>query len=88
VRFTERGGVCVSAHLGERQIVVAVTDTGLGIGAADIPKVFDEFRQVDATVRRRYGGSGLGLAICKRFVELHGGSIWAESQPGRGSTFG
>ena len=71
----------------EGQVVVAVADTGIGIAPEDVARAFEEFRQVDGSTRRRYGGSGLGLAVSKRFVELHGGSIWAESQLGVGSTF-
>jgi signal transduction histidine kinase/CheY-like chemotaxis protein len=87
VRFTERGGICVTLAQGTNEIEVCVADTGIGIEPRDLSAIFDEFRQADSTTRRRYGGSGLGLAICKRFVELHGGSIWAESTPQQGSRF-
>ena len=69
------------------QIVVTVADTGPGIAAENIGKLFQPFRQVDGSIRRRYGGTGLGLSICKRFVELHGGEIWVESEEGRDTTF-
>ncbi len=68
-------------------IEVAVTDTGIGIAAGELESIFSEFRQVDSSITREYGGTGLGLSIAKRFVELHGGTIWAESQLGRGSVF-
>jgi len=65
-----------------------VADTGIGIRAEDIPKLFQPFTQLDASLARRYQGTGLGLALTKRLVELHGGQIWAESEgEGKGSTF-
>ncbi len=86
-RFTEKGSITVSAEASEREIVVCVADTGAGIAASELPSVFDEFHQVDMSLRRPHEGAGLGLAIAKRFVELHGGRIWAESEVGRGSRF-
>jgi len=86
-RFTERGSVAVSVHRRGEEVIFAVTDTGVGIAPEDIPRIFQEFHQADGSTRRRHGGAGLGLAISKRFVELHGGRIWVESQVGRGSTF-
>lgn len=86
-RFTERGGITVYATVRDHDLVVSVTDTGPGIRAEDLSKVFEEFRQLDGSTRRRHEGSGLGLAISKRFVELHGGSIWANAEIGKGSTF-
>ncbi len=86
-RFTASGGATVRAHQEERSLVVEVADTGVGIAPEDIPKVFEEFRQLDGTTRRAHDGSGLGLAICKRFVELHGGTIWARSEIGSGTIF-
>src|SRR5256884_9398807 len=53
----------------------------------DLPKLFREFEQIDGSYTRRYQGTGLGLALCRRFVEMHGGRIWAESRFGKGSTF-
>ncbi len=66
---------------------IAVSDTGIGIAAENIRKIFTAFEQVDSSNSRQYGGTGLGLALCKSFVEMHHGLIWAESEPGRGSTF-
>jgi signal transduction histidine kinase/DNA-binding response OmpR family regulator len=86
-RFTPRGGASVGAHRGPTDLVVEVADTGVGIAEEDIPKVFEEFRQLDGTTRRSHDGSGLGLAICRRFIEMHGGAIWATSQPGAGTMF-
>ena len=64
-----------------------VADTGIGIAPEHIDAVFAEFQQVDANTTREFVGTGLGLSITKKFVELHGGRIWVESQLGRGSTF-
>ena len=66
---------------------VSVRDTGPGICAADQAKLFQEFQQADNAITRKKGGTGLGLAISKRIIEMHGGRIWVESQPGQGSTF-
>jgi signal transduction histidine kinase/CheY-like chemotaxis protein len=86
-RFTERGSVTVSVCRQGDEVIFAVADTGEGIAPEDIPRIFEEFQQVDGSTRRRHGGAGLGLAISRRFVELHGGRIWVESQMGKGSTF-
>ncbi len=67
--------------------LIVVADTGEGIPAADLPHVFERFYRADKSRSRRSGGSGLGLAIVKQLVEAHGGRVWAESQPGRGSSF-
>ena len=64
-----------------------MSDTGIGIARDKIEAVFTEFRQGDATITSEFGGTGLGLSITKKFVEMHGGRIWAESELGKGSTF-
>jgi signal transduction histidine kinase len=92
IKFTPEGEVAVMVQaraLGgaSREIHFAVRDTGIGIAAERFDRLFKVFSQVDASTTRRYGGTGLGLAICKRLTELMGGRIWAESQPGKGSTF-
>jgi GAF domain-containing protein/DNA-binding response OmpR family regulator/HPt (histidine-containing phosphotransfer) domain-containing protein len=70
-------------------LVVTVRDSGIGISADQMDRLFQSFSQVDTSMTRRYGGTGLGLAICKRLVELMGGSIWVDSEgiPGRGTAF-
>ena len=88
VKFTPDGGrVGVRAAMAGGTLEVAVSDTGIGIAPADQPLVFDEFRQVGRHYSAQNEGTGLGLALTKRFVELHGGSIRLESEPGKGSTF-
>ena len=64
-----------------------MADTGIGIADDKIESVFAEFRQGDATITSEFGGTGLGLSITRRFVEMHGGRIWVESELGKGSTF-
>src|SRR5690606_3604826 len=66
---------------------VSVADTGIGIRPEDMPKLFQEFSQVESGPARPQQGTGLGLALCKKFIEMHGGAIGAESIPARGSTF-
>jgi PAS domain S-box-containing protein len=69
-------------------VEIAVADTGIGISRSDLPRLFQEFEQLEPFYTRRYQGSGLGLALCKHLVELHGGRIWASSEgEGRGSVF-
>jgi signal transduction histidine kinase len=87
VKFTPEGGqVDVSAARGNGEIRVAVADSGPGIAAEDLDRIFEEFQQTEAGAQQREG-TGLGLALSKRFVEMHGGRIWCESEVGKGSTF-
>lgn len=86
-RFTEQGGVVIRAIIEGENLIVSVTDTGPGIAKPDIDRLFKPFEQLDARIRREYGGSGLGLAISKKFVEMHDGRIWVESQITLGTTF-
>jgi signal transduction histidine kinase/uncharacterized protein YdeI (YjbR/CyaY-like superfamily) len=88
VKFTPDGGrIDVSARRDADSVVIAVHDTGIGIAAADQQAVFEEFRQVGHDYTNKQEGTGLGLALTRRFVELHGGRIWVDSEPGNGSTF-
>jgi signal transduction histidine kinase len=87
LKFTSEGQVEIRVEGRGDLLLFAVADTGIGIPADQIKNIFEEFRQADATVSRDYGGTGLGLAITRKLVELHGGRIWAESEPGKGSTF-
>ena len=89
VKFTpEHGWVEVGLHRAGVEAEISVTDSGIGISPAFLPHVFDRFRQADASIHRRFGGLGLGLAIVKHLVELHGGSVSAQSQgEGSGATF-
>ena len=88
VKFTSDGGkVAVRATGIDGGIEVAVSDTGVGISAEDQRVVFDEFKQVGRHYTNKHEGTGLGLALTKRFVELHGGTLRLESEPGVGSTF-
>jgi signal transduction histidine kinase len=87
IKFTEIGEVKVQAAASDGSFVVSVSDTGAGIAPADQQKIFEEFQQADSSSTRKKGGTGLGLSIAKRIIELHGGRIWVESSPGKGSTF-
>jgi signal transduction histidine kinase len=87
LKFTGEGRVEIRVELQGESLLFAVSDTGIGIPADQIENIFEEFRQADATVSRDFGGTGLGLSITRKLVELHGGRIWVESEPGKGSTF-
>jgi signal transduction histidine kinase len=87
LKFTPEGGrIDVRAVVNEGLVEVSVADTGVGIAPEDHEKVFEEFRQV-GTADKKVEGTGLGLALSRKFIELHGGRIWVESQIGHGSTF-
>lgn len=92
IKFTEEGQVLVKVNAEElasnrHRIIFEVKDTGIGIPPERIDRLFKSFSQVDASTTRKYGGSGLGLAICKGIVEALGGTIWVESESGKGSSF-
>jgi signal transduction histidine kinase len=87
VKFTPEGGeVVVATASRDHEVLISVNDTGPGIPLEDHERIFEEFQQTDVGVRQREG-TGLGLALSKRLVELHGGRIWVESEPGHGSRF-
>ena len=87
IKFTETGEVSVRVSGTADAFLISVSDTGIGIAEIDQDGIFEEFQQVDNSSTREKGGSGLGLAIAKRMIELHGGQIWVESDPGKGTTF-
>jgi len=92
IKFTDRGEIVVrsqveSAEGKQVELHISVSDTGIGMTSEQLRRVFSSFTQADASISRRYGGTGLGLTISSRLVNIMGGRIWAESQPGVGSTF-
>jgi GAF domain-containing protein len=88
VKFTPEGGrIGINARQVDGSVEISVSDTGIGIAPEDQPKIFEEFRQVGGDYAHKREGTGLGLTLAKKFVELHGGKIWVESQVGKGSTF-
>lgn len=93
IKFTKKGEIRISAQFQaqseERDMLsIVVADTGIGIAAGKLESIFHSFEQADASISREYSGTGLGLSISKRLVELHGGTIQVESEPGQGSQFG
>lgn len=88
IKFTPQGGLIeVGLELVGSQVRISVSDNGPGISPEFLPYIFDRFRQADGTSTRRHGGLGLGLAIVRHLVELHGGTVHADSPPGKGATF-
>lgn len=88
IKFSPEGGkIGVRVQSAGSMVQVSVSDRGVGIPREYQERIFERFYQVDGSARRRFGGMGLGLAIAKRIVEAHGGKIWVESEPDRGSTF-
>lgn len=87
VKFTEKGSVSIAVEKTNNKVKVIVADTGIGISEEHKPHIFDEFRQADSGISRRYGGSGLGLSIAKKYANLLGGTISVKSTAGKGSTF-
>ncbi len=87
VKFTETGAVTCHVFKKDDELVVGITDTGIGIAPEDYAAVFEQFKQVGDTLTDKPKGTGLGLPICKEIVEHHGGHIWLESELAKGSTF-
>jgi two-component system, NtrC family, sensor kinase len=88
VKFTPEGGrIGIKARQADGSVEISVSDTGIGIAPEDQPKIFEEFRQVGSDYAHKVEGTGLGLTLAKKFVELHGGKIWVESEVGKGSKF-
>jgi signal transduction histidine kinase/putative methionine-R-sulfoxide reductase with GAF domain len=88
VKFTPEGGrIGINARQADGSVEISVTDSGIGIAPEDQPKIFEEFRQVGADYAHKIEGTGLGLTLAKKFVELHGGRIWVDSEVGKGSKF-
>jgi signal transduction histidine kinase len=87
LKFTRQGNIDFGYILKDDYLEFTVSDTGIGIPAHHLDRIFDRFYQVSGTVSRQYGGTGLGLSICKAYVELFGGKIWVESKEGEGTSF-
>jgi len=88
VKFTPEGGkIQVRAGLDDGSLKISVSDTGVGIAPEDHEAIFEEFRQVGSNYAQKREGTGLGLSLTRKFVEMHGGKIWVESELGKGSTF-
>ena len=88
IKFTPDGGeINIQTSLAGPMVRISVIDTGIGISSEDQKKLFTPFMQLDNSVSKQYEGTGLGLALVKELVELHGGRVWVESEPGKGSNF-
>ena len=87
LKFTKTGRVEISVEQKDGLLTYRVSDTGIGIAPDKIDTVFAEFKQSSATIASEYGGTGLGLSISRKFIEMHGGRIWVESELGKGSSF-
>jgi signal transduction histidine kinase len=87
IKFTDAGEISIKVAAASDSFRVAVHDTGPGIALADQEKLFEEFQQADNSITKAKGGTGLGLAISRRIIEMHGGRLWVDSSPGKGSVF-
>ena len=101
IKFTERGSIIIRVYpaptlhsatngqssAGPAHVMIEVEDTGIGIAEENLAMIFEEFRQVGTDYAQKREGTGLGLTLTRKFVELHGGKIWVESELGKGSTF-
>ncbi len=87
VKFTEQGRITCQVENNQEEIIISISDQGIGIAQEDLPLVFEKFKQVGDTLTDKPKGTGLGLSICRQIVEYHGGTIWVTSELGKGSTF-
>jgi len=89
IKYTPEGGMITISVIekDQREVLVSVQDTGIGIPKEDLPRIFERFYRVDKGRSQELGGTGLGLSIVKHLVQAHGGKVWVDSQPGKGSTF-
>ena len=88
IKFTpENGKIIIEGAINKNELLISVTDTGIGIKEEYQVDIFDEFYQIDGSQTREYEGTGLGLALTKRIIDLHGGRIWVESEENKGSKF-
>jgi len=89
IKFTHHGTICILARVNaaEKTILISVKDTGIGIAASDLDRIFEDFRQLDNSPTRAYGGTGLGLSICRRLALMLDGEVSVRSEVGKGSTF-
>jgi len=87
VKFTEEGKITLRFENQNGDLLASVQDTGIGISEEDLPTIFEQFRQIDGSLTREAGGTGLGIPISRSLVELHGGTMWVQSDPLVGSTF-
>lgn len=87
VKFTEKGSILLSCRREGDSYVISVKDTGIGMEKKELERIFEPFSQIDTGLSRKYEGTGLGLSISKKLLELMGGKIFVESEPGNGSTF-
>jgi PAS domain S-box-containing protein len=87
IKFTEKGSVTISLSANGQMLRFRITDTGVGIRKDDLETIFDEFKQIDSSMTKRFAGTGLGLSICRKLVEMLGGQITVESEFGSGTTF-
>jgi PAS domain S-box-containing protein len=88
IKYSPRGGqICIGGHVGENEVVLSVSDEGIGISEADQEHIFDRFYRVDSALTRRTQGTGLGLYLTKAIIQAHGGRIWIDSDHGKGTTF-
>ncbi|MFT4928847.1 MAG: signal transduction histidine kinase/ligand-binding sensor domain-containing protein [Phenylobacterium sp.] len=87
IKFTEAGQVTVFAEVTDNQLTISINDTGIGIAEDKFASIFDSFEQIEGESERGYSGTGLGLSVSKQLVELHQGTLWVESELGKGATF-